>query len=72
MDALITVLLAHPFIVIFSLIAAGLVLNAVIGIEGLYGFTHPFHLYNFDHRRTRRQLLRFVRKSRQSSLPRTE
>ena len=70
MDVLITVLLAHPFIVLFSLIGVGFVLNAAIGIEGLCGVTHPFHLYDFDHGRARRPLILAVRKSRQANPPR--
>ena len=69
MDALITALLAYPFVILFSLITLGLVLNAATGIEGLGGVNHPFHLHDPDHEQSRRPLMLTVQRSRQANPP---
>ena len=69
MDALITILLAHPFVILFSLIALGLLLNAAAGIEGLGSVNHPFHLHDPDDVQSRRPLMLAVQRSRQANPP---
>ena len=69
MDAVIVIFLAHPFVVLFVLVGFGLVVNAAIGTAGLRGVTHPFHLYDLDHGKSRRFLTRASRRSSQADPP---